>query len=188
MAFLFPGFLSILIFAVMSSYLKIGKLVSAHGVAGELILQHELGKKTALKGLQAVFIEDKKGSFIPWFIKTTRPKTTEELYIQLEEINTREAALKLVQKPVWIPEAEFKKYAAKSSVLTLLGYTVIDQGKDLGEILEVIEQPQQLICRLEIGGKEVLVPLHEEFLETIDHKKKQVLVHLPNGLLDIYLS
>lgn len=172
----------------MSSYLKIGKLVAAHGVSGELILQHELGKKTSLKGLQAFFIEDRKGSFIPWFIKNVRIKSETELYIQLEDIITREAAMKLVPRPVWLTEAEFKKYSSQSSPITLLGYTILDNGQALGEILEVIEQPQQLICRLDIQGKEVLIPLHEEFVEKIDHKKKQVLVQLPEGLLDIYLA
>ena len=56
------------------------------------------------------------------------------------------------------------------------------------EILEVIEQPHQLLCRLDIKGKEVLVPLSENTLQKIDHRKKQVLVTLPDGLLDIYLT
>jgi len=44
----------------VAEYFKIGKLVAAFGVNGQLILQHELGKKTSLKGLQAIFIEEKK--------------------------------------------------------------------------------------------------------------------------------
>ena len=55
----------------MAGYLSIGKIVAVHGLKGELLLKHELGKKTSLKGLQAVFIEDKKDSFIPWFIEST---------------------------------------------------------------------------------------------------------------------
>jgi 16S rRNA processing protein RimM len=51
----------------------------------------------------------------------------------------------------------------------------------------VIEQPHQLLCRLEIESKEVLIPLNEAFLQKIDHRKKQVIVELPDGLLDIYL-
>ena len=44
----------------MAGYLSIGKIVAVHGLKGEVLLKHELGKKTSLKGLQAVFIEDKK--------------------------------------------------------------------------------------------------------------------------------
>jgi 16S rRNA processing protein RimM len=169
-------------------YYNIGKFVAAHGLNGELLLVHELGKKTSLKDLQAIFVEEKKSSFIPWFIETTKIKNEESIYIKLEGINSREAAIKLAQKKVWLPEVDYKKFASKSSPAGLLGYTIIDNNNPLGEILEVIEQPHQLLCRLEIEGKEVLIPLHEGSLQKVDHKKKQVLVGLPEGLLDVYLT
>ncbi|MEI9946878.1 MAG: ribosome maturation factor RimM [Chitinophagaceae bacterium] len=168
-------------------YFNIGKLVTIHGLKGELLLKHSLGKKTSLKGLQAIFIEEKKDSFIPWFLETTKIKTAEEVYIKLEGIDTREAAMKLSQKEIWIPEDDFQKFTAKTAPANLLGYTVINEEEPLGEILEVIEQPHQLLCRLSIKDKEVLIPLNESTIERIDHKKKQVLVTLPDGLLEIYL-
>ena len=171
----------------MAEYFKIGKLVAAFGVNGQLILQHELGKKTSLKGLQAIFIEEKKKSFLPWFIQSVKIKSANEVYLTLEGIANREAALKITQKEVWLPEEDFKKFAAQSAPASLLGYTVIDMEKPLGPILEVIEQPHQMLCRLEINRKEVLIPLHESTLQKIDHKKKEVLVRLPDGLLEIYL-
>ena len=171
----------------MAEYLKIGKLVAAYGLKGELVLKHTLGKKSSLKGLQTVFIEDKKDSFLPWFIVSTKIKSREEIYLKLEGIDVRENAIKLVQKELWVPEADFKRIASVSSPVNLLGFNLVDDGKNLGEILEVIEQPHQLLCRLEINKKEVLVPLHEETLLKIDKKKKEVNVRLPEGLLEIYL-
>ena len=171
----------------MAEYFKIGKLVAVYGLKGELLLKHELGKKTSLKGLQAIFIEERKNSFIPYFIAATKIKGNEEIYLQLEGINSREAAIKITQKEIWMPEVDFKKFAAKSAPASLLGYTIINNKEPLGEILELIEQPHQLLCRLEIKGKEVLIPLHEETLKKINHNKKEVLVELPDGLLEIYL-
>jgi len=171
----------------MTEYFKIGKLVAVHGLKGELLLKHELGKKTSLKGLQAIFIEEKKNSFLPWFIETTKIKSEQEIYLKLEGIHTREAAMKLTQKEIWLPEADFKKFAAKTAPASLLGYSIINNNEPLGEILELIEQPHQLLCRLDIKGKEVLIPLHEESLKKVNHKKKEVLVELPDGLLEIYL-
>ncbi len=176
----------------MANYFKIGKLVAVHGLTGELLLKHELGKKTSLKGLQAIFIEEKKSSFLPWFIESTKIKSEEEVYIKLEGINSREAAMRLTQKEIWVPEIDpiaigFKKFAAKSAPASLLGYTIINNNEPLGEILELIEQPHQLLCRLDIKGKEVLIPLHEQTLQKVNHKKKEVLVVLPDGLLEIYM-
>jgi len=169
-------------------YFKIGKFTAVHGLKGELLLKHSFGKKTSLKGLQAIFIEEKKDSFIPWFVESAKIKSEEETYIKLEGIDTREVAVKLTQKEIWLPEPDFKKFAAKSAPASLLGYSVIHEKENIGEILEVIEQPHQLLCRLDIKGNEALIPINESTLQKIDHKRKQVIVSLPEGLLDIYLG
>ena len=169
-------------------YFKTGKLVAASGLKGELIFKHELGKKTSLKDLKTIFIQDKKESFFPWFIESTKIKSETEIFLKLEGIDNREAAAKLFPKEVWMTEEDFTKYAAKTAPAGLLGYTIINNNEPLGEILELIEQPQQLLCRLEIKGKEVLIPLHEASLKKINHKKREVLVELPDGLLEVYLE
>ena len=172
----------------MGQYFKVGKFVAAHGLLGEVLLKHSFGKKTSLKGLTAIFTEERKASFIPWFIEAAKVKNEDEVFLKLENIHTRELAIRLIKKEVWVTEADYRKFASKQSPANYLGYVVIDQEQDLGEILEVIEQPQQLVCRLEINKKEVLIPLNEETLQSIDHRKKRVLVKLPDGLLDIYLA
>ena len=40
----------------MTEYFKIGKLVSVFGLKGELILQHNLGKKSSLKGFWGCYL------------------------------------------------------------------------------------------------------------------------------------
>jgi 16S rRNA processing protein RimM len=171
----------------MTEYFKIGKLVSAFGLKGEIILKHNLGKKTSLKGLQALFVEEPKGSFLPWFILSARIKTEDEVYLRFADVTTREGAIKLIQKEAWLTEEDFKKFSAKSSPLNLLGFEIIEEQKTLGTILEVIEQPHQLLCRVEINNKEVLIPLHENTIKKIDRKTRQIIVELPEGLLEIYL-
>ena len=171
----------------MTEYFKIGKLVSTFGLKGELILKHNLGKKTSLKGLKAIFIEEQKENFIPWFIERTKIKNEEELYVKLEGINVREEAIKLTQKEIWLPETEFKKFSAKTSPINLLGFNIVEGEQVLGKILEVIEQPHQILCKIEFNKKEAYIPLHEETIKKIDKKNQQVIVSLPPGLLEIYL-
>lgn len=171
----------------MASYYKIGKFATAHGLKGELVLQHELGKASDLKGLEAIFLEDKKGSFLPYFIQSAKKKSPQEVLVQLEGVDVREKALSLATKTVWIPEEEFHRLADRSAPANLLGYMIVENKKQHGQIEEVIEQPQQLLCRIKINEKEVLIPLNESTLLKINHAKKIVEVTLPDGLLDIYL-
>ena len=171
---------------IVMEYVSIGKLVASFGVKGDLILLHHLGKKTSLKGLEALFVETVKDEMIPYFIKSAKIKSENEIYLKLEGVDTKEAAQQLRQKEIWLPEEDFLKYAAKSSPLSLLGFRMIHDGADIGPILEVIEQPHQVLCAILLNGKEALIPIHEDSLEKVDAKNRKVYVILPDGLLDIY--
>ncbi len=170
----------------MSNYISIGKLVATFGVKGELLLEHRLGKKTMLRGLEVLFIEILKDEMLPYFIQSAKIKSANEIYLKLESVDSKETAQKLMHKEVWLPEEDFQKYASKSSPFTLLGFHIINDGEDIGEVLEIIEHPQQVLLRIDINGKEALIPVHAETLEKIDKRKKQVYLSLPDGLLDIY--
>jgi len=170
----------------MNQYFKIGKLAATFGVEGQLVLQHNLGKKTSLKGLETIFIEEKKDSFLPYFIASAKIKNDKETFILLEGIQSKEAAHFFVKKEVWLSEKDFKKSAAVAAPISFLGFTIINDKKELGEVIEVIEQPHQVLCAIMIDAKEVLIPIHENSLEKIDKKNRKLFVNLPDGLLDIY--
>jgi 16S rRNA processing protein RimM len=172
----------------MAAYLKLGKILSAHGLTGELLLEHTLGKASSLKKVEVLFIEDYKKALLPYFVTSSRKKTADAVFISLEGINTREGAQQLVSRAVWIPEELYHQLASKNAPANLLGYQIVENDKEIGLITEVIEQPQQLVCKVFIQEQEVLIPLHEDTLLSIDHAAKKVIVQLPDGLLDIYLS
>ena len=98
----------------MSQYFKIGKLAASFGLKGELVLQHSLGNKTALKGLETIFVEQGKDNFMPYFISATSIKNDAEVFVKLEGIDTMEIARKLTPKEVWITEDDFKKFASRN--------------------------------------------------------------------------
>jgi 16S rRNA processing protein RimM len=168
------------------NYRNIGKLVAVFGLQGEMVLLHRLGKKTSLKGLKTLFLEERKDELLPWFIEATRIKSEEEIFVKLEGLDSKEAARRVVQKEVWVTEADFEQFAGKSAPISLVGFRLLDGATDLGEILEVIEQPHQVLCKIDLEGKEALIPVHEATLRKVDRKKKIVVVELPDGLLDVY--
>jgi 16S rRNA processing protein RimM len=169
-----------------AEYRNIGKLVAVFGLQGEMVLLHRLGKKTSLKGLKIIFLEEKKDEMLPWFIESARIKGEEEIFVKLEGIDSKEAARKIVQKEVWLSEADFGQFAGASAPISLVGFHVWQGKEDLGEVLEVIEQPHQVLCRIDLNGREALIPVHAETLQKLDKKKREVHVILPDGLLDVY--
>jgi 16S rRNA processing protein RimM len=170
----------------MDQYRNIGKLVAVFGLQGELVLEHRLGKKTSLKGLKAIFLEEGKDEMLPWFVQSTRPKGDSDLYIKLEGLDSKEAARRVVQKEVWVADTDFAKFAGRSAPISMVGFRLLDGSVDLGEILEVIEQPHQILCRIDLEGKEALIPVHDQTLRRVDTKKRELHVELPDGLLDVY--
>jgi 16S rRNA processing protein RimM len=170
----------------MKDYINIGKIVASFGLEGEVILKHALGKKTLLKGIEALFIEEHKGSYLPYFIQSSKARNEEETYVKLEGIDTKESAKRLATRNAWLLDEDFRKLAGKSAPISLLGFDLINEGENLGPVEEVIEQPHQVLLRISLDGKEALIPLHDETLDKIDRVKKQVHVTLPDGLLDVY--
>jgi 16S rRNA processing protein RimM len=170
----------------MEQYLRIGKIVATFGLQGELVLVHELGKKSDLKGLDALFIELRPGDMLPYFPEQAKARTPEETLLKLEGINTPESAKPLIRKNVWLREADARRLTAASAPLSLLGFTVVEGKRIVGEVLEVIEQPMQVLLRVDRKGHEAYIPLHEETLLKIDRKARKIHVKLPDGLLDVY--
>jgi 16S rRNA processing protein RimM len=171
-----------------NSYRNIGKIVSSFGVGGELIIIHHLGPKLTVSKIKVLFLEQKKDELLPYFVEYAKKRGENELLVKLEGVESKESVTKFIRKEVWLKEEEIQLHTQKNNPIGWVGYHVVDQGKDLGPILEIIEQPHQVLCRMEIDAKEVLIPINDQTLNKVDHKSKNVLLTLPDGLLDVYLS
>ncbi len=170
------------------NYRNIGRIVSAFGLKGEMIATHRLGKKIAASKIKVIFLEQKKDELLPYFVENSRKKGDDELYLKLEGIDTKEAATKYIRRELWMKEEEVQTHTQKNNPIGWVGYHVVDQGRDLGPVLEIIEQPHQVLCRLEIDSKEVLIPINEQSLQKVEHKSRRLILTLPDGLLDVYLG
>lgn len=170
----------------MNNYVHIGKIVATFGVDGTIILTHVLGKKVQLKNIEAIFIEMIKGKQLPYFVTESKAKSNDEIFVKLEGINSKEAAHKFISRQVWLTDEDFRKLAGKQSAIAMLGYSIINQGENIGIVTEVIEQPHQILLTIIYRGNEAYIPLHEASLQQLDHKKKEIHVVLPDGLLELY--
>ena len=151
------------------TYIQAGSVAATHGLSGEIIIKHILGKKSSFSKVQALFIELNTGSYIPHFISYAKAKSNDESLVKLEDILTKESAARFLKKRIWLTAADFEK-------------------QELGTIERVIKQPHKILLQVTINEKEVLLPMHAETLEKIDYKHKQVRMLLPEGLLEVYLT
>jgi 16S rRNA processing protein RimM len=145
-----------------------------------------LGKKTDLAGVQAIFLNSGEDKFLPHFLSQAKASKTNETIIKLEDIHTMESARKLTPKDVWLLEKDFNQHKSQESPIALLGFHIINNGTDLGEIIEIFDMPHQTLCTIIINGKEVLIPIHPDNTLKIDRKEKRIEVDVPDGLLEVY--
>ena|SRR5690606_4877474 len=168
--------------------LKIGRIAGSHGLKGSVILVHELEDTEWMKLELPIFLELNSGSFIPFFVEEFKPLNASEFIVRFDDTPTLEAAKKLTGKIAYV-EAGKVKIQTENSPRLWLGFTInTDDNQTLGTIAEVIENGPQWLAKLFIGQQEVLVPLVPEFIKKINERLREIVMDLPEGLLEVYLT
>jgi len=159
-----------------------GYFSKTHGVKGHLLFRADVDfDETALK---AVFIETATGK-APHFI-TEMKVSANQFVILLEDVQSVEAAKKLIGKSVFIDAA---LVIAEQGGIDWEGFELVDKNfGSLGNILEVTDNGSQELFVLNYKGREVLLPFVEDFVEGVDEKAKKIFFNAPEGLIDLYLE
>jgi 16S rRNA processing protein RimM len=167
--------------------LRIGKIVATHGLQGAVILKHIVGNSEWLEKDSVLFVELRKGSHIPYFTIAAKAHNDEEYIVTLDDLNTVEAAKKLVGKQVYVKEDILSDHAEDSPLLWI-GYNLVDREKGgLGQIEDVMQAGAQWLAKITYEGKEVLVPMVPQIIVEVNARNKYIRVDLPEGLLEVYL-
>lgn len=161
---------------------QIGYFSKTHGVKGQLILKVE--RDFFVEELKALFVESATGK-APFFITEVK-ETNTGLVIGLEEITAVEKARSLLGKAVFIDSSLID---VQEEEFDWIGYELIDkQHGAIGTIGAVSDNGQQVLLSVQYKGKEVLLPLVEDFVEKIDEEAKKLYFNAPEGLIDLYLN
>ena len=173
--------------AIESKYFQIGTIKKTKGLKGEVQLYFEVENPEAYENLESVFIEINNKP-VPFFIDTLRMQEP-VAYLYLEGVEHIDQATPLVNKKVYIYKKNKPKESKAFKVKDLVGYFVEDtQLGELAIINSIEEMPQQTMASMVYQNKEVLFPINEQFVKSIDQAAKKIMVELPDGLLAIYLS
>ena len=168
------------------SLLTIGKITGVHGLKGNLkVWSFAESVDTFGKGrqIQLKSEHEEKGKMYTILTASARKKG---VLINLEQVNTLELAEELIGKEILIskdqlPEIEENAWYWED----LYGLTVIDrvQGK-LGTIERIFptNANDMLVVTEKDGTSEILIPMHEHFIESVDLEAKIVSTTLPEGM------
>ncbi|HRH67607.1 MAG TPA: hypothetical protein PLU53_15005 [Bacteroidia bacterium] len=164
----------------------VGFISKVHGYKGYVVLALENITPAALKTSNFIFVE-MDGLPVPFRIEDLSEKG-DDVIVKFELINDESQAKKIVRQPVFAEKLTVREDLALDWP-DLAGFTAIDTSYgSLGVIEEVEELPMQWIAHCKVNEKEVLFPLNEQVIVEVDERKKQIILNLPDGLIQVYLE
>lgn len=164
-------------------YITVGYVANTHGLRGEVKIKLHtdfieerfakgaillLEKKTGYEPLEVVSAYVQKGMVVATFASYTNINQVEEW-----------KGMRLVVEKEQLPELESNEIYFHD----LMHMEVVDeQGKTLGEVVEIIETGAHEIIRVR-GEKELLIPYVQTFIIEANVKEHRLVVHLLEGML-----
>ena len=168
----------------MKEYIAIGKISKTHGVKGIVKLTIETAYQADYEKAQVLFVEE-KGQLLPYFIEQRIDGP--QPMVKFEDIDLKEQAYNLNGRKIYLPQSAVKTVIAEEQQLPpLIGFLIEDVTLgQIGNILDLMELPQQIMAVVHFKEKEILIPIHEALIESIHEQEKRIVMDLPEGILDL---
>ncbi|MDE5813387.1 MAG: ribosome maturation factor RimM [Muribaculaceae bacterium] len=170
---------------------SVGKLLKTHALKGEMNMLLDIDPGYLEEGNPAIL--DIDGIYVPFYADSIRTKGSFSYLVKFEGIDSELEAKKLVNKSVYALREKLKEFMLENYdeeyelYDDLIGWTIEDaEAGEIGKVVEIDTNTENELFIVETPeGKTVYIPLTEDFIEKMDADSKIVLMHLPEGLLDL---
>ena len=169
----------------MSDRLRVGVISSVHGIHGECKVFPTTDDPGRFKKLKKVYIEDPGNELELEIIQVKFFKNM--IICKFKDIDTPEDIQKLRNKDLMIDRKDaVPLQKGEYYIADLIGCHVIDEnGTDLGECSDIFPTGANQVMQVTGGNKDFLMPYIKECILSVDIEKKQINVHVLEGLLDL---
>lgn len=166
----------------------LGKIIGKYSFKGEVLVKLDTDDPEDFIEMESVFVEIDE-NLIPFFIEDSNLQKTDLLRIKFEDIDTEEDAESIIDNALYLPLSLLPKLSGnKFYYHEVIGFKVIDSKLgDIGSIIGVNDNTPQALFIIEHVGKEVLVPIADDFIDKVDRENKTMHLTTPEGLVDLYL-
>ncbi len=168
---------------------ELGALIKPHGLKGELQAFWDTDNIDLYLDIESILVEQ-NGQLVPFFVENLKPQVGQKVIIKLEGVDTIEQAEEFRKLKLFLPDEFVPKLRDDEFFYhEIIGFMVSDvQTGKVGEIETIYNLPQNDLLVIKRGEKEILIPLKKELIKEFNRETKTILMQLPEGLLDVYLS
>ena len=165
-------------------YFNLGVISKVFSFKGEIVARLDVEVPNLFDNLPAIFLEE-KGNLVPYFVEKLDPQINGFVRIKFRGIDTQEQAKKILKCLLYLPDNLLPKLKEDEFYFhEIVGFTAFDEDdKEVGEIVEVYDLPNNPVAEILINGKEVLVPLN--LMIELDKKNQKICIEIPEGLVDL---
>ncbi len=118
---------------------------------------------------------------VPFFIEEFKPHGSTKAFLKLEDVDSLQDAEELVGREIYFSIEEDDDFA------DFAGLEVFDAktSRRVGTVVEYVDIPSNpcLDVRLADTDDSVLLPCHEDLVDSIDEKKGRIYLTIPEGLI-----
>ncbi|MEL4306977.1 ribosome maturation factor RimM [Joostella sp. CR20] len=166
----------------------LGKIVKKYGFKGELLAKLDTDEPELYKNLESVFIAH-GSNLVPFFIEKSSLHKSQLLRMKLEDVDTEAEADSILKSELYLPLSFLPKLTGNQFYFhEIIGFKMKDKTYgEVGIITSVNDNTAQALFEVENNGKQILIPMNDEFIVKVDRQQKEIIVSTPEGLIDLYL-
>lgn len=159
------------------------------GLQGELEIWLDVDDPTKYKKKESMLLM-LKNNLVPFFISQLQIRAKSAV-VKFNTINSAMEAETYVGSEVYLPLTELPPIKGKNKFYyhEVVGYSVHNQHDEpIGVLKDIIDQTIQPVMSIDNKGIEILLPLIDEFLVSVDKENKILKVSPPEGLIELYTN
>ncbi|MEN8776040.1 MAG: ribosome maturation factor RimM [Polaribacter sp.] len=166
----------------------LGKIVTKYSFKGEVVIKLDTDEPELYKNMESVYVEF-GSNLVPFFIEKSSLHKGNQLRVQFEDVYSEEEADSILKCGIYLPLDLLPKLEGdKFYFHEVIGFKIIDASfGEVGEIVHINDKAAQPLFEIDRKGKEIFIPMIDDFIKEVDRNNKQIHVETPEGLIDLYL-
>ncbi len=166
----------------------LGKIVTKYSFKGEVVIKLDTDEPELYTEMESVYVEF-GANLVPFFIEKSSLHKGNQLRVQFEDVYSDEEADSILKCGVYLPLDLLPKLTGdKFYFHEVIGFTVIDENYgEVGTLVHINDKAAQPLFEIDNDGKEVFIPMIDDFIKKVDRANKTIHVIAPEGLIELYL-
>ncbi len=170
--------------ASSDSLLQIAKVLKSNGTEGGLLLGFRDISPEDIDLKEPVFIYF-DGLPVPFFIESFQRRGNDKAIVHLTDMFTLADAEEVVGRVVYAGEDTIEGYEDddEMSLEDFIGWTIFNRDARVGEVVDYEDIPGNPCLYIQTENGQAMIPLHEDFILSVDPESGEMSMDLPEGLV-----